>query len=206
MYGILIVIAEWNLQFISEYLIESIEMLSRIANPKKPPLNLEELEEARNDYGEADTDEMYAEMKIRLAEMEKEFRRGRGDLPALTPELLADIDKCFVNNYMEDGEPAASLFFPNSADNLNRYERYCDEVEVVLQKPENDAPRYALHYFRYYSIWEMRETIFPLPLGTATVVGVLNKMTNKVRRGFCEVSRRSLIVLIDIRRTRNDRA
>jgi hypothetical protein len=120
--------------------------------------------------------------------MEDSFQKhGDSDLSLWTQDLLDDIDHCFVKNYMENGKPASCLFFPDSPDNINRFSTYCGEVDQALRRHSETAPRYAREYFLYYSIWQMRGWRFPMPLGTASVVGVLNSMVMKVEKGFMEV-------------------
>ena len=112
-----------------------------------------------------------------------------GDLSSWTSQLLDEIDRCFVKNYVaEDGVPVPYLFFPNCAENLNRYIDYYEEVDRVFRMHSRTAPKYAREYFAYYSIWQMRQWPFPVPLGTKSVVGILNDMARSVTVGFSEVS------------------
>jgi len=91
-------------------------------------------------------------------------------------------------NYLnEDGDPIPCLFFPHNVDNLNRFMGYCNDVDLALRTHSQSAPPYAREYFMYYTIWQMRGWRFPVPLGTASVVGALEKMTTKLSRGFSEV-------------------
>jgi|HubBroStandDraft_1064217.scaffolds.fasta_scaffold185537_2 hypothetical protein len=127
-------------------------------------------------------------LRANLNGMEQAFQNP-GELSSWSPDMLHKIDQVFVKNYLdEDGEPVASLFFPNSADNLNRFMTYCNEVDHELRMEPESAPRYAREYFLYFSIWQMRGWSFPVPLGTASVVGVLAKMAKRVKNGFSEVS------------------
>jgi hypothetical protein len=127
-------------------------------------------------------------VKKEIRFLELQFQRGRGSLSDWSTALLEDIDRCFVDNYMEDGEPVASLFYPHNGDNLNRFEKYCNDVDMVLRKTDNEAPRNARAWFTVYRMWEMRSK-FPVPLGTASVVECLHNMSVDVRKGFSEVSR-----------------
>ena len=143
------------------------------------------------DMQESNTD--LDNVRSSLQEMEDAFSTS-GDLLSWTPELLDDIDHCFCRTYLEpDGEPIPSLFFPDSVDNLNAFATYCGDVDEAIRKHSETAPRYAREYFLYYSIWQMRPWGFPLPLGTASVVGVLNSMVTDMKKGFSEVSSLSLI-------------
>lgn len=163
-------------------------MLERIANPAEPPLGYQAIVKIRKSF---DTNTANREvLKDELKSMEKSFR-GRGDLKHWTPEILGEIDDCFVKAYMEDDEPVASLFFPGCPDNYNRFLEYCNGVDQVLRRHPNDGPKFGREYFAYYSIWQMQEYGFPVPLGTASVVEALNKITSNVRAGFTEVSKRS---------------
>jgi hypothetical protein len=121
--------------------------------------------------------------------MEDAFAKA-GDLSSWTPNLLDEIDRCFEKNYLsQGGEPVPYLFFPRSADNLNKFMTYCSEVDEVLRKHSQESPPWAREYFAYYSIWQMRGWGFPVPLGTKSVVGVLDLMVSTVKKGFSEVSR-----------------
>ena len=132
----------------------------------------------------ADTEQL----RIRMGEMESVFA-VRGDIQTWTPEILALIDEAFVKNFVqEDGEPVPSLFFPKSAATLNIFTTYCSDVDSVLKAHPSWAPPYAREYFSYYTVWQMRGWGFPMPLGTASVVGVLNQMCKKVKTGISEVS------------------
>lgn len=166
-------------------MVESVEYLERIANVEAPPLNFAAIEEKKSEIqrqgGVTDA------VRMSLKEMEDAFRKP-GDLSYWTAELLEEIDQAFVKNYVVDNQPVPSLFFPDSTDNLKLFMKYCREVDNVLRKHSETAPPYAREYFLYYSIWQMRGFKFPMPLGTASVVEVLNKMLTKVKRGFAEVS------------------
>jgi hypothetical protein len=179
-------------QLISEFMIESMEMLQRIANPNKPPLTLKEIQDARAAI--ADTSNIDEEEAIKggLLEMDDAFRLGQGSLTDWSPELLDAIDACFVENFIKEGEPNASLFYPNSADGLDLFTKYFEEVDIILQT-SSKVPPYARHYFAYFCIWQMQPYVyFPLPLGTASVIGIVNKMMHRVRHGMAEVSKRFL--------------
>ena len=185
-------------QFISEFLIQSIETLEHIASKVKPKHSLQRISEARQkfkkEYARYEVDPGL--LKQDFGRFDEEYRAGRGNLGDWTPALLDDIDDCFVNNYTDMGGafPVESLFFPKAGDNLDRYDKYCNEVDNILRKPENKAPPFARYYFAVSTIWAMRGYSFPVPLGTRSVVECLHKMTLNVRRGFEEV-RPSLALL-----------
>jgi hypothetical protein len=128
--------------------------------------------------------------KADIFAMETAFK-GRSDLSTWGPgngeKLLDEIDKCFVNNYYEDGHPCNSLFFPSCADNLNRFDNYCMAVDEVL-RTHNDAPPYARQYFAYAMIWKKHGHKFPMPLGTKSLVEAVDTLAKKYCRGLREVS------------------
>ncbi len=164
-----------------------MEYLERIANADEPPLPFSAIESIKSEFDAPDSDQ--AALRSKLQGMEVSFR-SRGDLSSWTPELLDEIDACFVKNYIgEDGEAVPCLFFPDSPDNLNLYISYCSGVDHALRTHFESAPRYARAYFSYYSVWQMRGFKFPVPLGTKSVVDALNKMAKKLTKGFSEVSR-----------------
>lgn len=167
--------------------MESIEFLERIANRAKPPMALGDIERKKKAFDEPKADKKA--LRKDLLEMEAAFR-GRGDLSSWRPEVLDEIDRSFVRNYMPEGDPEPCLFVSNDADNLNRFTRYFLDVDDILRSSGDRAPLYAREYFRYYSIWQMREYKFPVPLGTASVVLAINRILVKVPTAFSEVSPR----------------
>jgi hypothetical protein len=132
-----------------------------------------------------------------LQGMETAFKES-GDLSSWSPELMHDIDEAFLKNYTtttsKGVEAIACLFYPNSSDNMNIFVTYCADVDQVLRKHAETAPPYAREYFTYYCIWQMRGWRFPVPLGTASVVGVLHRKLKQVTHGFQEVSTTSWAV------------
>lgn len=172
-------------QFIAEFIIESIEYLERIATSEAPPLSLTAIELIKNEFDASDND--IVALRGKLQGMEDAFRK-KGNLSSWTPELLDKIDECFVKNYVgEDGDAVPCLFFPDSVDNLNLYVSYCSDVDRALRIHSESAPQYAREYFSYFTIWQLQGFRFPMPLGTKSVVGVLNKMAKKLTKGFAEV-------------------
>lgn len=146
------------------------------------------MEKIKEAFLDLEKEDDATELQESLKGMEKAFEKT-GDLSSWSPELMHDIDQAFVKSYMdENGEAAAHLFFPDSAKNINAFAAYCTNVDKALRKHAETAPPYAHEYFIYYSIWQMRGWRFPVPLGTASVVGVLNKMLKQVKNGFSEVS------------------
>ena len=175
-------------QFISEFLIESIEFLERIANEQKPPMEAAEIERKRMELMSPNADK--EAVKQDLEAMEEAFQ-GRGRVESWSPSILEKIDGCFLKHYTKGpkgDEIDESLFFPDNANNLNIFTKYCSEVDDVLHRATEGVPRYAQEYFAYYTIWEKRGYAFPVPLGTRSVVEVLHRMTERVEKGFSEVS------------------
>jgi hypothetical protein len=176
-----------NGQFLSQFIIDSIEMLERIANPEEPPLEFSEIS-SRHDEVEYAEPEERAEVLSSLDDMEKVFMRGRGSLEQWTPEVLEAIDKCFRTLFMSGEEPVAHLFFPYDDRGIELFNEYCDAVDGVLQANADKIPPYAREYFAYFTIWEKRDYAFPVPLGTASVIECLHKMASRVCKGMIEVS------------------
>ena len=111
-------------------MIESIEMLGRLCNKTKPPLELEELEEIRNAYLDPQSEK--TELRKKLDGMKKAFE-GKGDVKEWDYEVLNSIDECFFNNFMDVGKVSPVAFVPGNVDGINRYIKYCDEVDEVLR-------------------------------------------------------------------------
>jgi hypothetical protein len=162
-------------------------MLERMVNPNKPLLSIEQIKEARNDFEHGD-DYMRADVKDKLSKMNEQFLQGRGDLNGWPDEVLEAIDECFIESFIIDGEPADYLFYVNSANAMDKFQEYCSKVAQVLIKNKRKLPKYVLEYFTYFSIWRMQGYAFPVPLMTASVVGSLHTITEKLRKGFIEVS------------------
>lgn len=175
-------------QFILEFLTESVETLERIANLKKLPMKLSELEEKRNMMNEIEDTSELAALKAELKEMDDTYLSGRGDLDVWTPEIMAEIDEAFVNNFMDSLEPLDFLFFPNSPEYLNTFGVYFQAVDDILVRHQDALLKYCREYLTYYTIWEMRCYKFPIPISTASVVECLHKIAMQRRKGFIEVS------------------
>ncbi|KAH9983733.1 hypothetical protein BJV77DRAFT_1072649 [Russula vinacea] len=146
--------------FVFEFLLESLEILERIANPKEPPLQMEDIEKKHDEVLQA------------------------GNNLALL-KLLGKIDECFVKHYMDAGKLVDSLFTPDFPDNFNQFVKYCANVDEVLAASANTL-RFSREYFTFYSIWQLRGYSFPVLLRTALVVDALNKISMKLQNGFVE--------------------
>lgn len=149
-----------------------------------------ELQKIKIKFGEPNSD--LDSLRTSLQGMEEAFTsHGNRDLSSWTPELLDAIDICFTTAYVEaNGDPSPYLFFPDSVPNLNQFASYCTSVDLALRRHANVAPKYAREYFTYYTIWQMRDFRFPVPLGTKSTVSALDKIARSMRKGFAEVSRR----------------
>ena len=175
-----------NSQFLSEYIIESVENLERLSNEEAPPMKLEDICNMRDAFYIAAGDD--ADIRKSAAVMEKAFNDGRGDLNQWDPKVLELIDDSFVKHYMKGASPQTCLFFPDKTGNKGRFRKYCDDVDQILRTNAGGAPKYAREYFAYYTTWPMRGYKFPVPLGTATTIVALEEICRTVGLGLVEVS------------------
>ncbi|KAH9028303.1 hypothetical protein EDB85DRAFT_1892595 [Lactarius pseudohatsudake] len=182
----LVKILESHGALISEFIVESVETLERVANPARPPLEYEEIEELGQQLLEANGDADVDAIREKLAKMKTAFE-DMGDASDWTHELLGKIDQCFKEAYYVNEEPSESLFVPLSSDNDNRFDKYVMSVDKVLQNESQTAPPYAREYFAYAMMWKLHGHKFPMPLGTASVVEALHKIANKYPLGISEV-------------------
>jgi len=170
-------------------MVQSVEDLERIANTKKPDLNLDTLKTISIDFMKKHDREA---LDTQLASMETMFR-GRGDPGAWSDELLTQIDQCFIKHFYENNAPCDSLFYPAHADYITRFMKYCNSVDAALQA-DASRPTHSREYFAYAMLWKKRGLRFPVPLGTASVVEALFSLTKKYRLGLTEV--RDILCLI----------
>ncbi|KAH9025765.1 hypothetical protein EDB84DRAFT_1563963 [Lactarius hengduanensis] len=182
----LVKILESHGALISEFIVESLETLERVANPARPPMEYEEIEELGQQLLEANGDADVDAIREKLAKMKTAFE-DMGDASDWTHELLGKIDQCFKEAYYVNEEPSESLFVPLSSDNDNRFDKYVMSVDKVLQNESQTAPPYAREYFAYAMMWKLHRHKFPMPLGTASVVEALHKIANKYPLGISEV-------------------
>jgi hypothetical protein len=174
-----------KLQFLGDFMTESVETLEHLANQEKPPLSRQQLEDIRDQYLEKDKDK--DELRSRLSGMAQAFQ-GRGDLKEWSNSVLDEIDASFVRHYMAQDKATDCLFLPNSADNLKAHQGYCIDVDRILAKSRGNVPQYAREYFTYSSIWEVHGYAFPMPLGTKTVIDAMAGILQEMRSGVIEVS------------------
>jgi hypothetical protein len=170
-------------------MVESVETLERLANPTKPPLSIVELEKLRLAFMDPSSDK--EELRHKLEGMAEAYQ-GRGDLSDWHFEMLNAIDECFVEHYMSSGEISTELFVPDSPGNVTQFLAYCNSVDEKLKRQASQRPTYAREYFAYFSIWQMHGYMFPVPLGTQSVIQSLNLITEEFNTGFVEVSHLNL--------------
>jgi hypothetical protein len=175
---------------LAEFIIESVETLARIANTERPPLEREELMRMRTEFMTTSDPAKEKKLRAKMKAMKDAFGGGRGDLSSWGPDVLTEIDNCFVKAYLVKGEPHPCLFFPQSPENMNKFLTYCGEVDVILRQRSKNVPVYAKEYFAYFTIYHMQDYKFPVPLGTKSVVNALHKIAESLKDGFTEVSRR----------------
>ena len=165
--------------------MDSIDVLERVANTERPPLNAKEIEEIGNKLGSrAQTQE---DIQGRPSNMATAFE-GRADANTWSDELLGKIDDCFVEYFYEGGAPCSFLFFPACPQYLNRFSGYRNDVDRILRENPDLAPPYAREYFAYAMIWQLHGYKFPMPLGTASVIEAVHVLATRFCRGVCEVS------------------
>jgi hypothetical protein len=149
-------------------------------------MSLDAIKGKRDAFLEANGDD--AALRKEMAPMNKAFRKGRGDLKKWNPILLDMIDKCFWSCYTNGKSLTPYLFFRDSQANLDAFRKYCDEVDRILLDHGSGAPLHAREYFAFYSIWQMQEFQFPVPLGTKSVIHALDMILLYLGKGFVEVS------------------
>lgn len=160
----------------ADYMMESIEILERLANLQKPPLSLSELQKIQCAFVDPLSDK--EELWQKLEGMAEAFQ-GCGDVSEWQYKILDGIDKCFVNEYMKNNEILMLLFVPNSAGNLNQFSVYYDAADQQLRIKEKGRPQYAQEYFTYFSIWQVQGYAFPVPLGMQSIVQAVNMLAKE---------------------------
>lgn len=172
-------------QILSEYLVESVGILEKIASQTKPPLSVKSLERKREQLRDSSVD--LGAVRNELKGMESAFLE-HGDVSNWDEDVLALIDVEFVKHYMTDGFPDHCLFFPGSAESENKFSKYCGEVDKILKTHPKKAPLYAREYFGYYALWRAHNFKAPMPLGTASAVEAVHMLLGRYSRGVSEVS------------------
>ena len=172
-------------KFIADFITESVEILEQLANEEEPPLRRAELEAIRDRFGQEDADK--DELRGLLSGMKGAFQK-RGDLSKWGAGVLDHIDECFREHFMIDREASDWVFYPKNGMNLGKAERYYAGVDRILSTYSEIVPRYARDWFAYFSIWEEQGYAFPMPVGTCSVVGVVEKYAREYSSGIVEVS------------------
>ena len=171
-------------QIVSDFLVDSIDVLERCANANKPPLKLDEIEDLAI---KAITERPHsADTQTKLAEMKRAFL-GRGDLQQWTEDVLAKIDKCFQDHFFTSGVVHDALFALDSPKAYIIFSQYQSAVDQILRENRATVPPYAREYFAYSMFWKERGYRFPIPLGTASVIEFIHSLTQKHASGLNEV-------------------
>lgn len=171
-------------QLISEFLVESVKTLERLANPEQPPLSKAVIEKAHNDCvgGNMTVEDLAAKTE----EMRKAFRK-RGDPSMWKEDVLEKLDKCFRKHYLENGELKGIFLFP-SAESISKFNVYYSDVDNIFKDNYDTVPTHTCTYFAYAMAWRAHGHPFPIPLGTASAVYALHRLTTKYKKGITEVS------------------
>lgn len=177
-----------GIQFIGQFMTESVKVLERLASCEVPPISLAELEKMRNvlsngESSEATKGEILKQLKV----MEAPFRK-RGNPKLWDSEVLDLIDGCFAEHFMFEGNIAEWLFLPNSEENQAHFMHYCGGVDIILATYPDKVPPHSREWFAYYSLWQVHGYAFPMPLGTSQVIAALESILRGYKSGFVEVS------------------
>lgn len=174
-----------HLKIVSDFLVESVEILERMANPAKPPLDVKALAALESALVEGQKSD---DIDNKLAAMSKAFRR-RGDPSAWDDEtVLAEIDKCFTDNFLLEGEIRDELFYGDDPETHDLFTKYRSDVDKVLKDHRSSKLPYAREYFAYsMMMWKKRGYKFPVPLGTASVIECIHNLVKKHSAGLTEV-------------------
>lgn len=165
--------------------MDSVDTIERVANTEPPPLKAKDILDLRDRLSMYPAEKQ--EITKKLSGMATAFK-GRSPLSTWDEVLLEKIDRCFVANFYDAGGPCASLYFPDSADYINRFTKYCSDVDLVFLNNANISPPYAREYFAYAMMWNIHGLKFPMPLGTASAVAAVDALATKYRKGLSEVS------------------
>ena len=164
--------------------MDSVEILERLANEDEPPIRRSELEKIRDELGKDDSDK--AGLRARLSVMKEAFEK-RGKATLWSTEVLDKIDACFEEHFTLNGDVSGWVFYPDSAMNHNKAEKYYAGVDLILATHAEVVPRYARDWFAYFSMWEEQGYAFPMPLGTCSAVGIVEKLAVGNSAGIVEV-------------------
>ena len=171
---------------------ESMDMLEHIGNGTPPPLDLEAMQELREQFLDPTSDK--GVLRTKLAGMKKAFQ-GRGDVKKWNDDILDEIDDCFIKQFMPDGQLTPVAFVPGNLDYINGFIKYYEAVDDILRANKDKVPEYAREYFAYYAIWELQGFDFPMPLGTRSVIYCMHLLLMDYQAGFQEVSIRADVEL-----------
>ena len=161
-----------------------MEILERLANKNEPPLRRSELEKIREALGKEGVDK--TAVRERLGLMKEAFQK-RGDVTRWSSAVLDKIDVCFEEQFTLNGEVSGWVFYPDSAMNLNKADKYYSGVDRILATHADLVPRYARDWFAYFRMWDEQGYAFPMPLGTCSAVGIVEKLAVGNSVGIIEV-------------------
>lgn len=162
---------------------------------------MEEIKAFNDDLNQHPDNE--ASIKGALSGMATAFQ-GRSCLSEWDDEVLGKIDQCFIKHFYNADGPCLFLYFPESADYLNSFDKYCSDVDRVFQTNVNTSPPFARAYFAYSMMWKIHGHKFPMPLGTASAVSAVDSLATKVHGGLSEVSNSSLVLHTYLARKHSD--
>ena len=130
------------MQFISDLLVESIEILEQLANRSASPLDKETIQSLRGQLLEQLLTSAESDKQL-IVKIEVSFE-GQGNASSWHGKLLAKIDKCFVHNYHKSGASYRLLFSLESSKNINQFTKYCTDIDKTLLENAKIARRNCL--------------------------------------------------------------
>ena len=167
-----------------------MEILERLAKENEPPVRRSELEKIREALGKDGVDK--TAVRERLGLMKEAFQK-RGNVTRWSSAVLDKIDMCFEEHFTLNGELSGWVFYPDSAMNLNKADKYYAGVDRILATHADLVPRYARDWFAYFRMWDEQGYAFPMPLGTCSAVGIVEKLAVGNSVGIVEVRVYSVI-------------
>lgn len=137
------------LQFVSNFLVKSLDTLAYIANPTDPQMMATDLMQICCHFLAENIEVDIVQAK--LTQVKLCYGSGkRENISTWNDNILAKINNVFCKSYMKSGQPAEYLFFPNSNENDNNFTIYCDAVDHILNTYKSKVPPYACQYFNYF--------------------------------------------------------